>query len=270
MERRIYRLCLKQTHESPHLRREGVQSTETVFGGPPGLLRIAASAVVDAGTNYGGSYPGDPTKQEICALAHFGHEKGLMLELSTIQGFIEQDFIGSGIEHRVAAHREKNRVIKIYDPREIDEQTGETFYKPAALLFDYLTDHLLSNHLFGDDLCLEGFYEDQGNLHLVISQPFVRGKHPSWSQLVDLMQAQGLEHESPGTTKAKFWVDAGDAGRVLVTDVHEDNVIVMASGRGHPIDVHFSFPSRQARIEALTTLGICHEQITTSVPSPPR
>jgi len=70
------------------------------------------------------------------------------------------------------------------------------------------------------------------------------------------LEAQGMIHEKPGSNKASFWIDGGPAGQVLVTDVHEDNVIISSSGVAHPIDVHFTFPSRAARLEALKLLGL--------------
>jgi len=70
------------------------------------------------------------------------------------------------------------------------------------------------------------------------------------------MERQGLEQVDPGSDIARFWVDGGPAGRILVTDVDEDNVIIAASNTAYPIDVHFSFPGREARIAALKALGI--------------
>lgn len=160
------------------------------------------------------------------------------------------------MEHLVVAIEGTNSVLKDYDPRVIDEETFETFYKPAELLFEYLTDHLLANHFFGDDLRLEGFYEEHGILHVLLTQPFIQGRHPSWDEMVELLEAQGLVQENQGSNKSRFWVDGGPAGRILVTDVHEDNVIVTATKKAHPIDVHFSFPSRPARLEALRSLGL--------------
>lgn len=169
---------------------------------------------------------------------------------------IGTDFLGQGIEHRVGLWRERGRVIKDYNSRLFNEETGEVFYKPAELLFDYLTDHLLANHVFDDEVWIEGFYEENGNVHVVISQPYIKGRHPAWADLVRLLENQGLEQESPGTSKARFWYETGIAGRLLVTDAHEDNVLIGQDDIAHPIDVHFSFPGRQARLDALHTLGI--------------
>jgi len=164
--------------------------------------------------------------------------------------------VGRGMEHVVVALSERGAVLKDYDPRVFDEETFEVFYKPAELLLDYLTDHILANHFFCDDIRLEGFYRDSGCLHLLLTQPFIHGKHPSWREMVELLDVRGLIQEKQGSNQSRFWVDGGPAGTILVTVVHEDNVIVANTGVAHPIDVHFSFPGRSARIEALRRLGL--------------
>lgn len=180
-----------------------------------------------------------------------------MLETAAVRKLLDNAvFVGQGLEHRVVVPAGTACVIKDYDPRVIDVETFEIFYKPAEHLFDYLTDHLLANHFFGDDIRLYGLYVEQSHLHLLLSQPFITGKHPAWDEMVELLEQQGLEHERQGSQHSKFWVDGGDAGRVLVTDVHEDNVIVTPSRQAHPIDVHFSFPGRAARLQALQKLGL--------------
>jgi len=235
---------------------DSLTKAHALFGGPQGVLRSAASAIADARAGHEQIHPTDPAEQEIRAFADFCCRAGLMLDAKSVTAAIDADYIGHGIEHRVGMLRDRERVIKDYDSRLFNEETGEVFYKPAELLFDYLTDHLLANELFGDDICLEGAYEESGSVHVVITQPYVKGRHPAWSKLVEALEFQGLEHESPGTPKARFWIDGGEAGRLLVTDVHEDNVLLLQSGRVHPIDVHFSFPGRSARMNALNTLGL--------------
>lgn len=159
------------------------------------------------------------------------------------------------LEHEVAVIRQEGLVIKDYDTRQFNEN-GYPLGKPTECLFDYLTDHLPANHLFADDIRLRGFYEDTGSLHIVITQPFIRGRHRDWQDLVFHLESQGLEHAEPGSGKAHFWIDGGPAGRILVTDVHEDNVIVASSKIAYPIDVHFSFRSREKRVAALKIPGI--------------
>lgn len=168
----------------------------------------------------------------------------------------EARFVGQGMEHHVVSPHDSACVFKTYDPRLMDMETLEIFYKPAENLFNYLTDHLLANHFFGDDIRLCGLYMEQSHLHLLISQPFIAGKHPGWEEMVTLLEEQGLQHERQGSQQSRFWVDAGEADRVLVTDVHEDNVIVTPSRQAHPIDVHFSFSGRASRLQALQKLGL--------------
>ncbi len=180
-----------------------------------------------------------------------------MLDLGEARRFFANpgDRLARGLEHEVAVIREEGLVIKDYDTRQFNDE-GYPLNKPTDCLFDYLTDHLLANHLFGDDIRLRGLYEDDGCLHLVITQPFIHGHHMDWEELVSRLENQGLEHAEPGSAKARFWIDGGPAGKILLTDVHEDNVIVASSGIAYPIDVHFSFRSRQARLAALEALGI--------------
>lgn len=180
-----------------------------------------------------------------------------MLETALVRQLLDTAlFVGQGMEHRVVAPQGSACVLKDYDPRLIDLETFEVFYKPAEHLFDYLTDHLLANHFFGDDLRLYGFHFVESHLHVLLSQPFIAGRHPDWEEMVALLENQGLLHERQGSQMFRFWVDGGDAGRILVTDVHEDNVIVSSAGVAHPIDVHFSFPGRESRLLALQKLGL--------------
>lgn len=235
---------------------DSLTKAHALFGGPQGLLRSAAAAIAKPGTGDPGVHSSDPAEQEIRAFADFIQGSGLMLMPQTVAELIQQNFIGKGIEHSVGLLPDISLVIKDYDTTLFDEETGTVFYKPAELLFDYLTDHILANHLFGDAIELVGAYEERGFIHLVVTQPFIEGLHPSWTNLVHQLQGQGMELENPGTTKARFWIDGGNAGPLLVTDVHEDNVVISRSGMAHPIDVHFSFPGRQARLDALNALGI--------------
>lgn len=73
-----------------------------------------------------------------------------------------------GKEHRVALLIDEERVIKDADMQALATES----------IYDYLTDLLLSNHYFHDDLQMLGCYEMDGRVHLVTSQPYVDGEHP--------------------------------------------------------------------------------------------
>jgi hypothetical protein len=124
-------------------------------------------------------------------------------------------------------------------------------------LFDYLTDLLLSNHYFDDDLQILGFYEDEnGRLHLVISQPYVDGTHPEWDELKRGLVAQELRDPHPRSQGGNFIMDDDVLGEVDVFDLHVNNVIRDTTGWLHPMDAHIYLDDRAARVAALEQLGL--------------
>lgn len=151
-----------------------------------------------------------------------------------------------GREHRVAFLPEEGRVIKDADVHALATES----------LYDYLTDLLLSNHYFDDDLQILGFYEEGARLHLVTSQPYVDGTHPEWEELKAGLVAQALRDPQPRSQGGNFILDDDLLGEVHVFDLHVNNVIRDATGWLHPIDAHFYFDDRAARVDALTKLGL--------------
>jgi hypothetical protein len=248
----------ERLQESNAKAQNSVVETKAANGTSQDFLRSAARAVASAGSNHSGDDSNDAADQEIRELARFGKESGLILDESIVlQWFSDvKNTIKPGIEHKVVVRPLEGLVIKDYDTRLFDEETGAVFYKPAELVFDYLSDHLLANFLFGDDIRLIGLAEIERSLHVLITQPYVSGKHPKWNDLIERLERQGLEQESSGSSKAHFWVDGGEVGPILVTDVHEDNVIVDRNGFAHLIDIHFKFDSRADRMETLKSLGL--------------
>jgi hypothetical protein len=73
-----------------------------------------------------------------------------------------------GKEHRVAYLPDQNRVLKVADARKLATES----------VFDYLSDLVLSNHYFDDQIHLVGAVQTKSSLCLVISQPYINGVHP--------------------------------------------------------------------------------------------
>jgi hypothetical protein len=74
------------------------------------------------------------------------------------------------------------------------------------------------------------------------------------------LEQQGLRHESPSSNIPNFLIEGTQAGTICVYDLHENNVILGSVSRlMHPIDAHFYFNDRAARIGALQALGILGE-----------
>ena len=95
------------------------------------------------------------------------------MEPAAVKALFAARSMRGGKEHRVAYLPDEERVIKDADVHSLATES----------LYDYLTDLLLSNRLFDDDLRLVGCYEEDERLHLVISQPYVNGTHPDWTEL---------------------------------------------------------------------------------------
>jgi hypothetical protein len=168
------------------------------------------------------------------------------MEPTAVNALLAARPMRGGKEHRVAFLLDEERVIKDADVHALATES----------LYDYLTDLLLSNHYFDDDLQMLGFYEDGGRLHLVISQPYVDGTHPDWEQLKAGLVAQALRDPHPRSQGGNFIIDDDQLGEVNVFDLHVNNVIRDATGWLHPIDAHFYFDERVARVAALEMLGL--------------
>jgi hypothetical protein len=151
-----------------------------------------------------------------------------------------------GREQRVAFLPAESRVLKDADSSALATESA----------FDYLTDLLLSNYFFSDDIHLLGGYKTGGRLHLVTTQPYVDGVHPDWPELKQGLVRQGLRDPYPQSLGGTFIINHALLGAVDVFDLH---LIRDATGWLHPIDAHFYFDDRASRVAALETLGLISE-----------
>lgn len=168
------------------------------------------------------------------------------MHASAVKELLEANLMRGGKEHRVAYLQAEGRVLKVADVHALATES----------LYDYLTDLLLCNRFFDDDLQMLGCYEEDGRLHLVISQPYVNGTHPDWSALKTGLVAQGLLDPYPRAQGGNFIINHDVLGAVDVFDLHVNNVIRDVTGWLHPIDAHFYFDDRDTRTAALQKLGL--------------
>ncbi len=224
-----------------------LQKAHTRFGGSQGLLRSAAQSLANAGEGNDGAGEGKSIHDEARALINFIKDAGLEMNRDAVVAIQHSaDEMRGGREHRVAMLINEERVVKDADVHALATES----------LFNYLTDLLLSNHFFGDDLQILGCYEADERVHLVTSQPYVDGTHPDWDELKAGLAWQGLRHSHPNSRQATFIIDDETIGEVDVLDLHVNNVIRDKTGRFNPIDAHFYFDDRAARVSALTALGL--------------
>jgi len=85
------------------------EQIEAVCGNPCGLLRLAARAIAVAGADNQPHNQEAGDEQEIRALARFGREAGLMLEVGAILRLFSEteNRLAGGLEHEVAVLRAK-------------------------------------------------------------------------------------------------------------------------------------------------------------------
>ncbi len=168
-----------------------------------------------------------------------------MLDAEGVRSYMDQHKMKGGSEHRVSHVIDAGRVLKDLDAHAIATES----------IYDYLTDQQLANHFFGDDIRIEGFYQHLGRLHVITSQPFVKGTHPTWPQLKAGLVNQGFIDPSPCGQSGSFILPHPDLGEVDVIDLHTNNAVLGTDGSIHPIDVHFYFDSHADRVKALQSLG---------------
>ncbi|MBE7497438.1 MAG: hypothetical protein HS117_21035 [Verrucomicrobiaceae bacterium] len=221
-------------------------SDHRFFGGSQEFLRRAAQSLADAGPCDDAAGEGQSIDDEVRALSWFISDAGLELKSEDILATLTANPMKGGKEHRVAFLPEVERVLKVADARMLATES----------LFDYLTDLLLSNHYFDDDIRLEGAYTEGGRLFIVTTQPYISGIHPDWPELRAGLARHQLRDPAPRSLGGNFIFDDELLGEVDVFDLHPNNVIQDASGWLNPIDAHFYFDDRIKRIAALQKLGL--------------
>jgi len=118
-----------------------------------------------------GSREASVGKRSETALVLWARKNGLEIDGQSLQSRREID---GGSEHSVYYDRESGRVVKITHAY---EQEGHRGYfgsvHPNAL--SYIENVILINHVFGDDIGIEGVVVENGLSQIVISQPYIPG-----------------------------------------------------------------------------------------------
>jgi hypothetical protein len=214
--------------------------------GAAGFLRRAAQSLADAGRGDAPEGAGESVDDEVRVLSDLITRKRRWLNADEISRELQNDALKGGKEHRVALLPNQNLVLKVADARKLATES----------LFDYLSDLLLSNHFFDDEIQLLGGTMEGGRLQIVITQPYIDGIHPEWEDLKAGLIRQNLRDPAPRAIGGNFLLDHDQLGEIDVFDLHPNNVIQDATGWLHPIDAHFYFDNRAARIAALKALGL--------------
>ncbi len=148
--------------------------------------------------------------------------------LITADSYMQPDELGA--EHRVYYRADRHVAIKVTNTG----RCGMTYIKgqsESALPHEYLERWRLHNHIFGDDVELEGLIQTPAGISLVVSQRWIAGTVPEDGQIDLLMR--GLGFVPTDYLESYYNTETG----IAVLDCHDGNFILGNDGRNYPIDV---------------------------------
>jgi hypothetical protein len=159
------------------------------------ITRAATDSLYVSGTGDTGRSPQEASRiqKQRQQLLEFAYQAGLIMEGDKLTAWMAAHKIEPGREHLVSLDLDSNRVVKTVAVNAV-KTVGDDGQMAPSTPYDYLTDHLFSNLLYDDDITLEEFFNVEGALHIVISQPFIDGPHsmPSHGKLPRPSKGQPL------------------------------------------------------------------------------
>jgi len=139
-----------------------------------------------------------------------------------------------GNEHQVWYRAEEARFIKATWPNHFGMLVVHRHdEEPQASPIAYLERWHLHNELFGDDVKFLGALDTPSGLRMLISQPAIEGS-PATSQEIDRFFIES------GWKKFRIASDVAyfdPAQRLVISDTHRGNIILMKNGMFAPIDL---------------------------------
>ena len=139
----------------------------------------------------------------------------------------EAPLIAEGNEHRIFQSEDGSRAIKLTRPPN---------FGAMGCLADYLDNFVLNNHLWGDDLRLEGIQTTTAGLQLIVSQPWIRGAPATEEEIRSFLAGKGF---APCGTNAFRNSHTG----IRLADARPANIFKdHLTGLLMPVDVHVRAP----------------------------
>lgn len=178
---------IETSSSSPQSGRQA--SDHRFLGGSQELLRRAAQSLANAGRRDDAAGAGESIDDEVASLSRFATDADVWLESQVVHDHLAANAMRGGKEHQVSFLPDVNRVLKVADARKLATES----------LYDYITDLVLSNHYFDDDIRLEGCLRDGGRLYVVITQPYISGIHPDWPDLKAGLARHKLRDPAPNS-----------------------------------------------------------------------
>ncbi|HEY1661589.1 MAG TPA: hypothetical protein VGI03_04160 [Verrucomicrobiae bacterium] len=196
--------------------------------------RYVATSTAADGQNHGG---GKTFSASFHALMCWGEAFSLIREESEFP-FLKQKPTGHGDEHEGWFDEASNRWYKATYANRFGVAWG---HSGSATAGEYLNRLVLQNKYFGDDIQLVALVNCGQKLRVLTSQPHIVGEDAEYGEICLWLRGLGFRRlESNG---AIAWYRDND--NLLVSDVHEGNVIRSVTGALFAIDINLINPDRE-------------------------
>jgi hypothetical protein len=154
--------------------------------------------------------------------------------------FLGYKSTGHGDEHEGWFDEDTNRWYKATYPNRFGIAWGRI---GSATAGEYLNRLVLQNKHFGDDIRLIALVNCRQKLRILTSQPHIVGKHAEYEEICIWLRELGFsKFESNGSVA---WYH--QEYNLLVSDVHEGNVIRSVTGALFAIDLNLMNPQQEMR-----------------------
>lgn len=163
---------------------------------------------------------------EFEAFLEWGAREGLISDRHVADG---RNPDSNGREHEVWLPRETGRVIKATYPQAFGLALTATGQASPA---QYLDRIVLNNGLFGDDLRVQGLWNENGKLRVVTTQPLIDAPSASDSTIQNFFGRLGFAKHVRGDKTFFYNRELG----VVAYDAHGGNVL-LHKGKVVPVDV---------------------------------
>lgn len=196
---------------------------------------IGASAAAD-GAYHGGR---SPFAASFEAILQWGEASGLIRSEADFP-FLKQPPTGHGDEHEGWFDEASNRWFKATYPNRFGVAWGRY---GSATAGEYLNRLILQNRHFGDDIHLVALVNSGQKLRVITSQPHIVGNRADYGEICAWLRGLGFSRLESNDSIA--WYRETD--NLLVSDVHEGNVIRSITGALFAIDLNLMNPDEEMR-----------------------
>lgn len=195
---------------------------------PSLVAQLRASCQASARLHGGSTY----YTEELAIFRAYAQEHNLILEQAPAE--LATAPTAEGNEHQVWFRENSSTFLKATWPDHFGMKVvHRADEEPAASPIDYLERWHLHNTLFGDAVEFLGALDTPDGMRLLIQQPAIRGSIANEEQISTYFTSSGWKPFRIASNLAFFDPER----KIVVSDTHRGNIIVMPDGLLAPIDL---------------------------------